>query len=139
MSEKKIKGSCLCGAVSFSVTPPLKLFQYCHCSLCRKVSGSAHAANIFVKPEQLTWDSGADYVQRYEVPDVKYYATGFCKRCGSPLPWQTKDGRSVLVPAGSLNEDPGLKPKQNIFWESRAPWHIETGELPKFAEFPVKN
>ena len=45
-----MKGSCLCGGVVYEIDPPFKIFQYCHCSRCRKFTGSAHAANLFVPP-----------------------------------------------------------------------------------------
>ena len=31
----------------------------------------------------------------------------------------------MIVPAGSLDDDPGIRPRYNIFWESRAPWYEE--------------
>ena len=45
MSSDTITGTCLCGQIKFEVTPPFAGFRYCHCSRCRKASGSAHAAN----------------------------------------------------------------------------------------------
>ncbi len=138
MSEMIIKGSCLCGEVQYEIHGPLKIFQYCHCSRCRKFTGSAHASNIFVPPEQFKWVQGEISVGRYEKPDAKYFATCFCKTCGSSLPWAVQGGRNVVVPAGTLDEDPELRPLHNSFWESRAPWHTETSDLPKFAELPKK-
>ena len=52
----KAHGSCMCGKVAFSVEEPFAAFQYCHCSRCRKKTGSAHAANAFVPAAQLTWE-----------------------------------------------------------------------------------
>ena len=42
-----IEGKCLCGNVRYRITGPILNFQYCHCSRCRKFTGSAHAANVF--------------------------------------------------------------------------------------------
>ena len=72
-----MKGSCLCGKVTYQMSPPFNVFQFCHCSRCRKFTGSAHAANLFVTPEQFEWLSGEDYVGRYEHPEAKYFATCF--------------------------------------------------------------
>ena len=138
MGEEKFSGSCLCGEVKFEVVGPFKAFQYCHCSRCQKTSGSAHAANIFVNPEQLTWLQGEDKVMRYEVADAKYYATTFCKNCGSKLPWLTKPGNNLLIPAGSLDETPEIRPKSSIFWGSRAGWYICPSELPVHDEMPTR-
>ena len=136
--DENITGSCLCGSVRYEIAPPFRMFQYCHCSRCRKATGAAHSANLFVPPAQFSWLSGAQNVGRFEHPQAKHFATGFCKTCGSPLPWLAKSGRSVVVPAGTLDADPEMKPQQNIFWQSRAPWLVETSQLEKVAELPTK-
>lgn len=134
-----MKGSCLCQQVKYQLTPPVKLFQYCHCSRCQKVTGSAHGANIYITSEQLQWLAGEDSIGRFEHPDAKYYATQFCKVCGSNLPWQVKGGDTVVVPAGSLDEIDGeLKPKQSIHWSSRATWYKETDSICKFEAMPPR-
>lgn len=134
--ESCIHGSCLCGTVTYQIRGPFKIFQYCHCSRCRKFTGSAHGANLFVPPEQFQWSRGEESLGRFEHPTAKYYATSFCKICGSSLPWVTKGGKNVVVPAGTLDADPGIKPFQNVFWDSRAPWFEDSGHLAKFSELP---
>ena len=138
MGEKRITGSCLCGKVAYEITPPIKIFQYCHCTRCRKYTGSAHSAHIFVPPAQFKWLRGEEMISRFELPEAKYFATCFCKGCGSSLPWLIKTGKNVVVPAGTLDEDPGIRPIQNIFWQSRATWYVETHELTKYAQLPIK-
>ncbi len=134
MSETETGGSCLCGAVSYRLSGPYRFFKYCHCSRCRKATGSAFAANILVPVDQFSWQSGKDLLRRFELPGAKGFSTTFCDRCGSRLPWVTRDGAWVLVPAGSLNEDPGARPEKNIFWDSRAPWYASADTLPAFPE-----
>ena len=133
-----MKGSCLCGGVTYEIQPPFKLYQYCHCSRCRKFTGSAHSANLFVPPEQFRWLTGEANVGRFEVPEAKFYTTSFCKRCGSSLPWTVKGGKNIVVPTGTLDEDPGIRPQQNVFWNSRADWFVETCELAKHEELPPR-
>lgn len=133
-----MKGSCLCQSVSYEIKPPYKLFQYCHCSRCRKVTGSAHASNIYIPSSQFKWLLGAEHVGRFEHPTAKYYATSFCKVCGSSLPWEVKGGKNVVVPAGTLDDDLNIKPQQCIYWGSRASWYEETCNLKKFDELPEK-
>ena len=64
-------GSCVCGQVRWAVKPPYRFFQYCHCSRCRRRSGSVHACNLAVMDGQLEWLDGEAVVQRYELPDAK--------------------------------------------------------------------
>lgn len=133
-----MKGSCLCGEVQYEVHGPFRIYQYCHCSRCRKLTGSAHSANMFASPEQFRWTQGEDKVVTYRLPGAKYFSSAFCKQCGSTLPWKTNDGRNMVITAGTLDEDPGVRPEQNIFWGSRAEWCVETSELPKFDELPPR-
>lgn len=133
-----MKGTCLCGVVAYEVQPPFSLFQYCHCSRCRKLSGSAHAANIYVKPEQFKWLEGEAYIGRYEPEETKYFASNFCKKCGSTLPWLVKGGRTLVLPAGTLDDDPEIKPVQNTFWQSRACWYESADSLPSYDELPPR-
>ena len=133
-----MQGGCVCGEVEYEITPPFRVFQYCHCSRCRKFTGSAHASNIFVPVEQFRWIKGEDSVGRYEHPEAKYWATCFCKNCGSSLPWLVQGGGNVVVPAGTLDDDPEIEPQQNIFWEDKATWYTPVCDLPKHARLPQK-
>ena len=135
---KKTKGSCLCNEVQYEITGSLGVFQYCHCSRCRKFTGSAYAANIIVAPNQFRWLEGEELLGRYEVPEARHFATSFCKNCGSSLPWLAKSGKSVVIPAGTLDGDPEIRPFQNIFYGSRADWYQEASELIKYDELPTK-
>lgn len=134
-----LTGSCLCGKVRYEITGDTRIFQYCHCSRCRKFTGSAHAANLLIAPEQLHWLAGEQYLGRYEPADSKHFATAFCRHCGSSLPWLGKSKKAVVVPAGTLDTKPEIQPQQNIFWGSKAPWYEGTGDLPKYEELPSRN
>ena len=138
MTASKVTGSCLCGKVGYEISGNIGIFQYCHCSRCRKFTGSAHAANLLVFPEQFQWLFGVEFVGRYEPRDTKHFATSFCKYCGSSLPWLGKSKKAVVIPAGTLDADPGIKPFQNIFWGSKADWYKDASELVKHEELPIK-
>ena len=136
--SKTTRGSCLCGAVTYQFHGPEHVFQYCHCSRCRKVSGSAHSANIIIDTANFEWLSGEEFLGRYEPPEAKHFATSFCKKCGSSLPWLSQSGRGIIVTAGTLDEDPGISPTQNIYFGSRAPWRAEVADLPQHDELPPR-
>ena len=135
MDPNTVGGSCLCGKVSYQISGNLGIFQYCYCSLCRKATGSAHASNVFVAPGQFKWTEGENFVSAFFPETSKYFGTAFCNCCGSPLPWFSKSGKAVIVPAGTLDGDPGLRPTKNIFCASRASWYVKEGTLPDFDEF----
>jgi hypothetical protein len=117
-----VRGSCLCGAVGYEAHLPFVRFVNCHCSRCRKATGSACAANAAVGPDAFRWTRGEGDVGRYDLPEARSFATSFCRRCGSPLPHLTRSGREVIIPGGSLDEDPGVKPSGHVHWGSRASW-----------------
>lgn len=138
MNTTKLTGSCLCGEVTYQFVNDIKVFQYCHCSRCRKFTGTAHAANIIIDPDNFSWLTGESNVGRFELPEARHFATSFCQKCGSSLPWETQSGKAVVIPAGTLDEDPGFKPVHNIYYKNRAPWYADVCELKKFDELPVK-
>src|SRR5947208_2450444 len=87
------RGSCLCGEVVFEVDGPFDKFLNCHCSRCRKASGTAHSCEVIVKAAALRWLQGEARVARFDLPQARSFATAFCSRCGSPMPHLTRSGR----------------------------------------------
>lgn len=136
--SQKISGSCLCGEVEYQFQGPVLVFQYCHCSRCQKFTGSEHASNIIITPETFKYTKGENLVTRFDYPNTKHYATCFCKNCGSSLPWLTQSKVTVVVPAGTLDQDPGVRPKHNVFYANKACWYESVDELPKYEALPVK-
>jgi hypothetical protein len=137
MSELTLTGSCLCGAVQYRVTGDSKAFVHCHCKRCRKASGTGHASNILVQSDHIEWLSGEELLGRYDVPDAVRFHTLFCGRCGSPAPRIIKEENLVVIPAGTLDEDPAIRPQARIFWGSRAEWSCTGAELKQFEEYPT--
>lgn len=136
--KQSIQGTCLCGQVTYEIRGDMGIFQYCHCSRCQKFTGSAHASNLFVKPDDFSWLTGIDLVGRYSPPETKYFATAFCKVCGSSLPWNSKGGNVVIVPAGTLDADPDMRPQWNVFCDSKAPWYINPDDIPQYQQLPPR-
>lgn len=110
MAEKILSGACLCGAVTYELTGPFDFFGFCQCSLCRKATGGAFASNLFVALERFTWASGEDNRIDYKMPPPKKFGNAACKTCGSRVPRVLSSGDRVLIPAGSIMEDPGIAP-----------------------------
>jgi hypothetical protein len=81
-----VRGSCLCGEVAFEVDGPFDRFLNCHCSRCRKATGTAHSCEVIVEASALRWLRGAASVMRFDLPTARSFATAFCGRRGSPMP-----------------------------------------------------
>jgi hypothetical protein len=71
------QGSCLCRNVRYQIIGELGEFGYCHCTSCRKASGSAHAANAPVVRDQFQLLGGADTLREFESSPAS---------CGSSAP-----------------------------------------------------
>jgi hypothetical protein len=129
----KHQGSCLCGAVRFEIDGTFDRFFLCHCSHCRKDTGSAHGANLFSSSAKLTWLSGEEGVGTFTLPGTRH-SKSFCTTCGSALP--RVGGRMLVVPAGSLDSAVSTRPNAHIFVASRADWDHELEEIPKVERLP---
>jgi hypothetical protein len=132
--NEPLQGSCLCGGVRFEVTPPFTRANYCHCSRCRKHSGSNALAQGRVPREGFRLLQGEDLISVYR-PDGGA-AKAFCSVCGSSLFGGTwPDGPEVSVRLGSLDGDPGIRPLYRSFVGSKAIWdELADDGLPRFPE-----
>ena len=135
MSQTTLKGSCLCGAVTYEVTGEPNRFVHCHCSRCRKATGTGHASNLFLQPGTLKWLSGEEQIRAYKVPEAKRFTNQFCATCGSRVPRQAKDTDIVMIPGGSLDDEVPIKPQARIFSGSRAGWSCTDDGLPAYPEY----
>lgn len=135
MESQKCKGSCLCGQVSYEVEIANSEFDLCHCSRCRKVTGSAHASGLYLPSEQFKWLSGEEHLIRYDIDEEETFSHCFCKICGSSMPYEYRPEKHIIVPAGTLDDEPGVIPDHNIFWASRAGWYTDPFKLTKYDEY----
>jgi len=129
-----IRGSCLCGGVRFEIEGRVSGIGQCHCSLCRKVSGSVGDATLLTAARSFRWTQGEELVQSWRRPSG--FGSHFCRACGSPLPRLHASGKLYAVPAGALDDDPGTGVVQHIFVASKAPWDAIGGDAPQYAEGP---
>lgn len=129
---------CLCEGVRFEITGKLGPVVYCHCSQCRRASGSAFAANADLHTRDVRWISGRELVQEYESSPGQFRA--FCARCGSPLYSRVDADPAVIrVRLGSLDGDPGRRSQAHYWVGSKAPWFEISDALPRFEEAPPRS
>ncbi len=134
--EKRVSGSCLCGKVKSTVTGPFEKFYQCHCERCQKKTGSAFAALIMTSQDNIDWHSGKDLVKRFDLPEAALFSSCFCSECGSQVPYVSRGGNVLIIPAGYLSDDPEVRPTANIFWEERACWFDEGQSAKTYEGYP---
>ncbi len=134
--DSEIDGSCLCGKVSSTVKGPFKRFYQCYCDRCQKKTGSAFASLMFTTPDKITWHTGKELIKRYDLPEAERFSNCFCTNCGSQVPYPSRDGSLLIVPAGYVSGDPEIRPSANIFWEERPCWFDEGQSTDTFKRYP---
>jgi hypothetical protein len=129
-----IRGSCLCGGVRFEIARVSGPFELCHCSRCRKATGSAFLPGIVVRREDFRFTEGRELVRTYVAPIREAppaYQASFCSRCGSPVPDPDATGPLLEIAAGVLDDDPELRPERHIMVEVKSPWFDIGDALPQ--------
>ncbi len=129
-----VRGTCLCGGVAYEYEGAPRMFLDCHCSRCRRARGAPYASILLLDAPAFRWLRGDDLVREYRVPGARRFKSSFCRVCGSCLPEVDDDG--VVLPAGTLDDDPGTTPSCHIFTGSRG-WYEIPGERPQYEEYPT--
>ena len=123
-------GSCLCGAVTFSVGYPTKWVAHCHCTLCQRAHGAAF----------VTWVGSQ--AQTFEVGDpqsvLRWYRSsadaerGFCSRCGSSLFFRSErwPGEVHIARANFMSEL-DLERQRHVYYDTHVGWFEVNDALPK--------
>jgi hypothetical protein len=124
-----IKGSCLCGQVSYEISGEPMFVGHCACTSCQKTTGSGHSSVAAfaddavkvhgeVKSYQGLGDSGQPTVLQ------------FCANCGSRLfSRPTVMPGAVIVSLGTMHEGADeLVPSMLIYNKRRRDWdHVPEG------------
>lgn len=132
--SKRIQGGCLCGELRYSIADNLLYAGYCHCSECRKASGSAFLAFGGLLPTDLSIEQGDELLGKFEKSEE---STGyFCKGCGSSVFAEKPKLGFMSVLLGSLDSTPSLRPQFHIHTASKAPWYQIADKLPQYAHDP---
>ena len=130
--EGRMKGSCLCGRVTYEVEEIAAAIVHCHCRKCRKAHGSAFSTTAPVRREHFAWRSGEALTRNFESsPGKKRH---FCSHCGSHLMAEWTDRAYVIIRLGCLDDDPGRRPEMHIWRSEGACWYDPDEQIPAHAE-----
>ena len=120
-------GGCLCGAVRYEVTGPLRPIVMCHCGQCRRVTGHIMAATAvrlsdfrLLSQQGLNWYASSAEARR-----------GFCQHCGSTLFWQGVGRDYLSIAAGSLDDSSGLTIACHIFTADKGAYYEISDAAPQ--------
>jgi len=129
-----MRGKCLCGEVEFVVSGTLPNIYQCHCSLCRKATGSASNTALIVQSESFQWVCGQERIASF-VKDAGY-RSDFCSKCGSPLPNPLKGGAEYWIPVGLFEDNANLEIAAHLHVGSKASWDVIASSGIQYQEAP---
>jgi len=124
-------GKCLCGAVNIKITGEISDIIHCHCSLCRKNSGTAYATNGFINTADLEITSGENCLTVFSYKPGR--CRHFCSQCGSPVfSSNDQDPSRLRIRLGIIESDISERPISHNFVTSKANWEDLDAELPRY-------
>ena len=116
--------------VAFEVEGPLERFLNCHCSGCRKATGTAHSCEVIVESLGVALAQGRSICR----PLRPASDNELCHRVLQDLRLSyvhlTHSGREAIIDAGTLDEPLGVAPDRHVHWSSRADWYVPGEGLP---------
>ena len=119
-----VKGHCLCGAVSITVTGAHGEIDICHCDMCQRWGGAFYAG---LEADNFTIE-GEDAVSVYA--SSNWAERAFCSKCGSNLWYRfTPTGNRTFL-AGLFDLPEGMGIKHQIFVDEKPDWYDLAQESP---------
>lgn len=132
---KTLKGQCTCGQLQYTVADEFRYALNCHCSQCRRSTGSAFKPFAGIEYDKLQLTQGTNNILFVGNKDQGNHDVR-CATCGSLLYSVVQDGKMVHVTFGTLTDKPLIRPSAHIFVGSKAPWYTIFDDLPQHEEFP---
>jgi hypothetical protein len=125
-------GACQCRGVAYEAEAINGDMWHCHCQTCRKSHAAERNTAARVKREDFRIVSGAELLTSYESCPGKFRY--FCSRCGSHIYAERPELPDVVLRAGSLDTDPGIRPVRHVWVSHARPWLAHHDGLPEYPE-----
>jgi hypothetical protein len=124
-------GRCLCGGFRYTINRSPRRMYYCHCSKCRRSTGSSFSTAAIVNRSDFSVIAGQRLDTSFE--SAEGVQRHFCCRCGSPLySTSERSPETLWISCGTLDDDPLVRPSFHRNVGDRAPWVEITDDLEKF-------
>jgi hypothetical protein len=124
-------GQCLCGEVKVEIRGSISDIIHCHCSLCRKSSGTAYATNGFVSSAEFIVIQGEQQLKAFSLKQGRL--RHFCSNCGSPVySSSAADPGRIRIRLGILDSEITERPISHNFVSSKACWDNLDADLPRY-------
>jgi hypothetical protein len=129
-----INGGCACGAVRYALKSVPFDTGWCHCTICRGVSGAPAMVFTTVAAQDFLFTKGAEHVGSFA--SASFGRRQFCRQCGTPLTIEVSYQPETIDLAAATLDDPDLvRPGFHIFYASKIGWFETADDLPRHARF----
>lgn len=118
-----IKTTCLCGAIELEVELSNNQVAACHCSMCRKWSGSPM---LVIDSGELKSISNELLVRRYQ--SSEWAERGFCSQCGTHLFYFLIPANQYHFPMGLIDNGSNFKLSHQIFIDEKPEYYSFSNE-----------
>ncbi len=134
---KEIRGSCLCGNITYTCSSVPLFSALCHCSACQKSTGSAFSPVFGVKRADLRVLGNSIKIFEGKGDSGIRNSRHFCSECGSTL-LGIMDSRPeiALVKAGTLDDKSWFIPQINVYWDDHCSWVTQLSNIPNSPKMP---
>jgi hypothetical protein len=113
---------CGCGAASISVDGEPRMHALCHCSDCKRRTGSAFAVSTYFLKANVVGRTGDFLVYSAKRRDDDQEAH-FCRTCGTTLFWFTGAKPHLIgIPAGCFPDNSLGAPTVSAKTGEKLPW-----------------
>ena len=130
-------GGCGCGAIRYTVSEEPFVSYLCHCTACRKRTGSAFGMSLQVPSAGFSLDAGEPVIRARIADSGNELAMRFCGACGTTVYSGSAARPHVTVVFGGTLDDPAWVPiKANIWTDSALPWVPMENGIERFAKVP---
>lgn len=132
MTPRHLGGGCLCGAVRYELASAPFDAGYCHCGICRRVSGAPVLAFATVPFGDFRIRAGQP--RRFRSTD--FGERWFCGDCGTPLTMHVDHQPDTIdFTLASLDVPELVVPKFHLFFASRIGWFDTADTHPRHDAF----
>ena len=126
-----LKGSCLCGEISYRLDSKILNVVNCHCDFCRSHSGAAFSTYAALPHASLQITRGEESLASFEAGEGKKH---FCRICGTPIfNLNKKYPGACMIYLGTLQGAKDIRPRVNVWCENQWEW---VGSLSSIRSLP---
>jgi hypothetical protein len=119
-----ISGSCLCGAISYSISQNIGDIVHCHCIKCRKAHGTAFSSVAKIEDNNFSI-TGKNKLNSYQSSSGKTRC--FCSNCGSQIYAKRDNTDFIILRLGTLNDESMIgsqyQEAKHIWLAEKACWY----------------